>query len=112
MAAPTSPPVFLRCKCVGIRLNRRALTYNTKGKKIEVAKVRTEMVSALSDGTTVYLNKKKGLTPEFEEGVSYILQNYTLSNTYGQMYLFVGPGTLKFKTVPQDISGEAHNAAK
>ncbi len=55
---------------------------------------------------------KKGLTPEFEEGVSYILQNYTLSNTYGQMYLFVGPGTLKFKTVPQDISGEAHNAAK
>ncbi len=112
MAAPTSPPVFLRCKCVDIRLNRRALTYTMKGKKIEVAKVKTEMISALSDGTTVYLNKKEGLTPEFEEGVSYILQNYTLSNTYGQMYLFVGPGTLKFKTVPQDISGEAQNAAK
>ncbi len=28
------------------------------------------------------------------------------------MYLFVGPGKLKFKTMPQDISGEAHNAAK
>ncbi len=25
------------------------------------------------------LIKKEGLTPEFEEGVSYILQNYTLS---------------------------------
>ncbi|RXN13613.1 putative C-mannosyltransferase DPY19L3 isoform X1 [Labeo rohita] len=70
------------------------------------------MVSALSDGTTVYLNKKEGFTPEFEEGVSYILQNYTLSNTYGQIYLFIGPGTLKFKTVPQELSEEAQNAAR
>lgn len=112
MASPTSPPAFLRCKCVDTRLNRRALTYCTKGKKIEVAKVKTEMVCALTDGTTVYLNKKDGLTPEFEDGVSYILQNYTLSNTYGQMYLFVGPGMMKFKTVAQDISEEAQKAAK
>ncbi|KAL0149721.1 hypothetical protein M9458_055004, partial [Cirrhinus mrigala] len=112
MATPTSPPAFLRCKCVGTRLNSRALTYTMKGKKIDVDKVKTEMVSALSDGAIVYLNKKEGFTPEFEEGVSYILQNYTLSNTYGQMYLFVGPGTLKFKTVPQEISEEAQNAAR
>ncbi|CAM4609355.1 unnamed protein product [Leuciscus chuanchicus] len=39
-------------------------------------------------------------------------QKYTLSKTYGQTYLFVGPGTLKFKTVPQDITEEAENAAK
>ncbi len=63
MAAPTSPPVFLRCKCVDIRLNRRALTYTMKGKKIEVAKVKTEIISALSDGTTVYLNKKRRAHP-------------------------------------------------
>ncbi len=36
--------------------------------KIEVAKAKTEMVSALSDGTTVYLNKKEGLTPELRKG--------------------------------------------
>jgi len=46
--------------------------------------------------SSVTLIKRMGL---FEEGVSYILQKYTLSNCIGQMYLFVGPGTLKFKTV-------------
>jgi len=59
--------------------------------------------------SSVTLIKRMGL---FEEGVSYILQKYTLSNCIGQMYLFVGPGTLKFKTVQQDISAEAQIEAK
>lgn len=112
MATPTSPPAFLRCKCVATRLSQRALTYSMQGRKIEISKLKTESISALTDGTTVYLNKTNGFTPEFEEGVSYVLQKYTLSNAFGQMYLFVGTGTLKFKTVPQTVTEEAETSAR
>ncbi|XDV25225.1 hypothetical protein PO909_029178 [Leuciscus waleckii] len=111
MQTPSSLPAFLHCKCIATRTNQRALSY-TRGEKIAIAKIKTESVSALSDGVNSLINKKDGFTSEFEEGVSYVLQKYTLSKTYGQTYLFVGPGTLKFKTVPQDITEEAENAAK
>jgi len=114
MATPTqtpSPSPFLRCKCIATKINHRTLSYK-KGPKIEIARFKTECLSALTDGSQTYLNKKEGFTPEFEEGVSYVLQKYTLSNTYGQIYLFVGPGTLKFKTVPMDIPEEASDQAK
>lgn len=65
MASPTSPSAFLRCKCVDTRLNRRALLYERE--KIEVAKAKTEMVCALTDGTTVYL-KKMGSPPNLRMG--------------------------------------------
>lgn len=88
------------------QLSQQALTYLMKGRKIEISKLKTETISALTDGVTVYLNKKDGFIPEFEEGVSYGLQKYTLLNTFGQMYLFVGSGKLTFKTVPQDVTEE------
>lgn len=112
MATPTFLPEFLRCKCVATRLRQRALTYSMKGRKIEISKLKTESISALTDGITVYLNKKDGFTPEFEEGVSYVLQKYALSNAFGQIYLFVGAGTLKFKTVPQTVTEEAETSAR
>ena len=111
MATPTSPAAFLRCKCVATSLNQRALNFR-KGEKITINRLKTQSISALSDGLKTYLNKKDGFTPEFEEGVSYILQTYTLSYAFDQMHLFVGSGTLKFKTVPLEITEEAENQAK
>lgn len=87
METPSSLPAFLRCKCVAARLRQRAPTYSMKGRKKEISKLKTESLSALTDGITVYLNKKDGFTPEFEIGVGYVLQKYALSNTFGQMYL-------------------------
>jgi len=49
-------PKFLRCKCVATRVN---LSY-TKGKKSDIARFKTESLSAVSDGFKCYINKKDG----------------------------------------------------
>ncbi|XP_051993780.1 uncharacterized protein LOC127651800 [Xyrauchen texanus] len=110
MSTP-SPTAFLTCKCVATKLSQRAQSF-TKGRKIDIGRFKTQCLSALSDGSKTYLNKKDGFTREFEEGVSYVLQKHTISNAYGQIHLFVGPGTLKFKMVPMEITEEAMMQAK
>jgi len=52
-------PKFLRCKCVATRVNQKALSY-TKGKKSDIARFKTESLSAVSDGFKCYINKKDG----------------------------------------------------
>jgi len=76
---------FLCCKCIANKINQGVLSF-IKGQKIEIARFKTDCLSALTDGLQTFIIKKDGFTPEFEEGVSSVLQKHTLPNTYGQMY--------------------------
>ncbi len=67
---------------------------------------------ALTDGETVYLSVRNGSDPEFDEGQSYVVKNFTLSQKYGRPCLFVNQATIKFKTTPLAITEEAKRAAK
>lgn len=102
---PCSKPQKLAIKCVQTCLNEKAVSFVSKGSKIEIATNNTSSVCALTDGS-----KKNGPTPEFE-GASYILKNCTLSNKHGQHYLLLGRTSMKFRTAPLSVSEEAERAA-
>ncbi|RXN13209.1 serine threonine- kinase pim-2-like protein [Labeo rohita] len=67
---------------------------------------------ALTDGETVYLSVRNGSDPEFEEGQSYVVKNFTLSHKYGRPCLFVNRATITFKTTPLAVTEEAIRTAK
>ncbi len=53
-----------------------------------------------------------GETLEFEEGVSYLVKNYSLSNKYGKPSIFVKSATCKFKTAPLRLTEDRERKAK
>ncbi|KAK7174375.1 hypothetical protein R3I93_001556 [Phoxinus phoxinus] len=55
---------------------------------------------------------KNGSDPEFEEGASYVIKNFTISKRYGRPCIFVNRDTRKFKTSPLAITEEAEKTAK
>lgn len=67
---------------------------------------------ALTDGESVYLSVRNGSDPEFNEGQSYVVKNFTLSQKYGRPCLCVNQATIKFRMTPLAITEEAKRAAK
>jgi len=57
-------PTFLHCKCIATRVNQKALSYK-KGKEFDIARFKTECLSALSVGFKCYMglpqNLRRGL---------------------------------------------------
>lgn len=53
-----------------------------------------------------------GETLEFEEGVSYLVKNHTLSNKYGKPSKFVKSATCKCKTAPLSLTEDQERKAK
>ncbi|ROL52064.1 hypothetical protein DPX16_0275 [Anabarilius grahami] len=67
---------------------------------------------SLTDGNNVYITIKNGSDFEFEEGGSYVVKNYTLSQKYGRPCLFITRETRKFRTAPLAVAELAEKAAK
>ncbi len=112
MTTPYSRPAPLRIRCVATCRSKKALTFVRENNKIYVGTYKFTTLCALTDGETVYLSVRNGSDPEFEEGQSYVVKNFTLSQKYGRPCLFVNQATIKFKTTPLAITEEAKRAAK
>ncbi|RXN38243.1 putative C-mannosyltransferase DPY19L3 isoform X1 [Labeo rohita] len=112
MTTPYSRPAPLRIRCVATCRSQKALTFVTHRNKIHVGTYKVTMSCALTDGETVYLSVINGSDPEFEEGQSYVVKNFTLSHKYGRPCLFVNRATIKFKTTPLAVTEEAIRTAK
>ncbi|CAM4490579.1 unnamed protein product [Leuciscus chuanchicus] len=112
MATPYSQQAPLKVKCVGSRRSQKALNFTSNNNIIDVGQYKVTTLSALTDGQTWYTSIKNGSDPEFEEGVSYIIKNYTLSKQYGRQCIFLNRSSRKFKTSPLAITEEAERAAK
>ncbi|XP_052470353.1 uncharacterized protein LOC128027081 [Carassius gibelio] len=112
MATPYSQQAPLKVKCVGSRRSQKALNFVTKDNIIDVGAYKVTTLSALTDGQTWYTSIKNGSDPEFEEGGSYIIKNYTLSKQYGRQCIFLNRTSRKFKTSPLAITEDAERAAK
>jgi len=111
MATPYSQQTPLRLKCVGNRRSKKALTFVSYDNVIDVGAYKVTTLSVLTDGQTCYVTIKNGSDPEFEEGGSYVLKNFTLSKRYGRPCIFVNRATRKFKTSPLAITEVAEKAA-
>ncbi|CAM4570267.1 unnamed protein product [Leuciscus chuanchicus] len=112
MATPYSQQAPLKVKCVGSRRSQKALNFTSNNNIIDVGQYKVTTLSALTDGQTWYTSIKNGSDPEFEEGGSYIIKNYTLSKQYGRQCIFLNRSSRKFKTSPLAITEEAERAAK
>ncbi|KAK7135523.1 hypothetical protein R3I94_014254 [Phoxinus phoxinus] len=112
MATPYSQGAPLQVKCVGNRRSQKALTFVSSNNVIDVGAFKVTTISALTDGQMCYICIKNGSDPEFEEGGSYVVKNYTLSKKYGRQCIFINRSSRKFKTAPLAITEEAERAAK
>ncbi len=111
MTTPYSRPAPLCIRCVATCRSKKALTFVRENNKIHVGTYKFTTLCALTDGETVYLSIRNGSDPEFEEGQSYVVKNFTLSQKYGRLCFF-NQAKIKFKTTPLAITEEAKRAAK
>ncbi|ROJ91842.1 hypothetical protein DPX16_0555 [Anabarilius grahami] len=112
MATPYSHQTPIRVKCVATCKSQRALTVVSNQNKIETGIYKTTTTCSLTDGDSVYITIKNGSDFEFEEGGSYVVKNYTLSQKYSRLCLFITRATRKFRTAPLAVAESAEKAAK
>ncbi|XP_073804996.1 uncharacterized protein [Danio rerio] len=115
MASKSCFPYFraepIIVQCIGHRTTASSVDFSIKDGQICKGAQRIVHLSVVANNEKTYMVPWNSPEAPFQEGLTYVIKNYTTSCKYGQDRLFISAKSTIFRTAPLDLAESVTNAA-